>query len=196
LEETRATRTAVERIRTPKEPWPRFLITVLVGLAAALVYLYIAGPDVEAVDVSVECPLCDQNGPFTPSANVDEANSGALFSVKIQNSGQMGTKIVGHNISLYTTEPGQKPVFNEEPHANDSVAVWIGSRSSVTLSLSRGAEIAYFMTHPRLRPPQIDYLYGYVEYRNAFLIPTTKRFCFQYQPGAKGLRGKWVVCSV
>ena len=191
LEETRATRVAVESLRHTKESKFRFLVTTVIALAAVLIYLYVYGPDVEAIDINVECPLCDRNGPFQAPATAEEANAGSAFNIKLRNSGHMGTTILGHNITFQSTLPGKRPDFVEEHHSADEITTYLGAQSEMVLSLARGAEPAYFLGDPN----EDNYLYGHVKYRSGFWVPTTKYFCFRYQRGTKGLRSHWAVCS-
>jgi len=87
LEEVRRTQAVVEQSRPGKSTVLRFLITTVIAAGAALIIPYVYGPDLEAVDVNVQCPLCDQNN-LTPPLTAEDGSTGALFNIKIRNLGQ------------------------------------------------------------------------------------------------------------
>ncbi len=198
MEELRSTRVAVEG---RKEPWHRSgkLVSIATAIMAATVALYIAKPSIEVTDVSMVCPLCDRGGPFTPSSDIAISNQGAVFNVRLQNTGNMSTELIDHNLTTHTfTHPSPKAEeFIESPDAiADHIPIQIGAHSFATVSMSRGEVVALALRQYELLklPPPNFYLYGHATYRVLFLHSRTD-FCFRYIPPTKGLPESWSVCA-
>jgi len=198
LEELRQTRAAVEARREPWY-WSTKTLAVIGILSVAVMSLYLARPSVEAMNVVMVCPLCDQGGPFTPPPTVEIANQGATMSVTLQNTGSLPTELIDHNLSTREfTQPSPKPgEFIESPDASDHIPMQLGSHSSATISISRGEVVALALRHYDLLkiPPPNSYLYGHATYKVFFLFHSRTDFCFHYIPPTKGLPEKWSVCS-
>jgi hypothetical protein len=188
-------RTAAKVARAQKGPWYRISAATSIGLITVLVLLYIARPEVEPTDVFVSCPICERGGPFLAPPNTGNANSGATFNVKVQNSGAMGTTLLSNNLTLREVSGGELPKdfgFPETPCANDNLVLPLGSHSTVTLSLPRGEVIVLAMRNPDTVKPNVTvYLYGHIRYRNEFFVPRTQYFCFRYYPPMKGMPEHW-----
>lgn len=150
--------------------------------------------------VAVNCPLCDRGGPFLVPPDIIAANKGAIFSVKLENSGSMGTVILNHNLTFHNLRPEESPIHlasEEVPCPNDGISVPLGAHSSAMLTLERGEVIVFEMRNPQKFPPPgfPAYLHGHFTYRNAFFVPIRRHFCFQYHAPSKGLAEFWAVCE-
>ena len=150
-------------VATKREPRHRFIITTAVAVVTILVFLfvglYVAHPSVEPVDAFVRCPICDRGGPFLAPPNVVSANTGAVFSVKLQNTGGIDTTLLSHNLSFRTLLPGESWTelsSKEETCPGDDAPVSMGSHSTVTLSIARGETIVAVMRKIVPAPEESD----------------------------------------
>jgi hypothetical protein len=202
LELARAANTVGKAVMASKrEPRYRYALTIGISLlaiaVASLTGLYVARPSVEPIDVFVRCPICDRGGPFLAPPDIKTANAGAVFSVRLQNTGKMSTTLLNHNLSFRTMLPGESLAqlrSLENPCPDDDLSIPIGAQSTVTLAMPAGDVLVAAMRKIVPSPDESDYLFGHYTYRTAFNFSTTKHFCFHYIPPSKGVQESWTVC--
>ena len=178
---------------------------VLGLLVTAFIAFSVSGPDVHPLTVFITCANCDNANDIRAPQTRVEANTGATFTLAVENSGSMGTTLVEHNVTFRGALESQtvdQISFVEDPDDNDRVQVPIGSHSKVYLTLNRNEGVVYLMRHgspisssiaPIVR--DVPYIYGHLTYRRSIGIPTTTYFCFRYFSPTKGLPEGWTVCG-
>jgi len=163
------------------------------------------GPDVHALTPSITCAHCDNANEIHPPASKAEANTGAMFTLPIENTGAMGTTLLEHNFTFMGNlefQPIDSISFAEFPDDNDRVQAAIGAHSKIYFTITRNELVVYEMRYgspmgssiaPIVR--DIPYIYGHLTYRNSIGIPTTTNYCFKYISPTKGLPEAWGACA-
>lgn len=164
------------------------IIGVIVGaLITGGISLYINRAEVEPRNVFIECAICDDLSLIYPP-DASSANTGANIKLVLENTGNNGTTLLNHNMSIRAQDPAQllKDLdFSETPDANDNIALGLGAHSQVTMALTRNEAVIYSARHGVPRGSSIAkierdklYLFGHVIYRSFLHFPATTHFCF------------------
>jgi hypothetical protein len=191
----------VEEATSKNKKW--FPVGAIGVVIAVVIPLYIARPNVEPQNIFIECAICDDPAQIHPPENAQD--NGAVIRLVVENTGNLGTKLLQHNMTTRVVQPEiavREVEFSETADANDGINIGLGAHKTVTFARRINEVIIYDIRHGSPRDSTIGkiesaklYLYGHVRYRGAFYFPTTTNFCFEYVKPTKGLPESWGVCT-
>lgn len=184
----------------PKSPTSWVVPIIVLVLGSLFTVLVIQRPQLQAQAVRIICTVCDA----PPAPPKDSFDYGAKLKVFFENTGNLGTTVISHNLSTAGADPSDtlKPEwFKEDLGVDDESHVDIGAHQVVSLDHVLNELFIYLARHGGPTGSSIGplvhrrlFLFGHLTYRLAFWIPATTYFCFQYTPPTKGLDEGWVVC--